>query len=104
MYTTFDAAAGDIPSEPELACLRDQLAPTPASTIITNHCLGIWELAAMHLSLDPPQLSEAAVARDALGGIVDALQGRLGDEEDTLHVALAQLWMAFVTVEAARNG
>jgi hypothetical protein len=95
--------AADEPTDAELAELRDQLAETPAAVVVTNHCLGLWELAALHLSLQPPQLDEAAVAIDALGAIVGALQGRLGDDEATLLDALAQLRLAFVQVKAAAS-
>ncbi len=89
------------PTEDELAAVRDQLAKTPASVVITNHCLGLWELAALHLSLQPPQLGEAAVAIDALGAIIERLEGRLGEDEPTLRDALAQLRLAFVQVKAS---
>ena len=92
-----------MPSEEELAELRDQLARTPAAVVVVNHCLGLWELAALHLSLRPPQLDQAAVAIDALGAIVERLEGRLGDEEATLRDSLAQLRLAFVQVKAAAD-
>ena len=86
---------------PRLDALRDQLAKTPAAVVVTNHCLGLWELAALHLSLQPPQLDEAAVAIDALGAVVERLEGRLGEDEATLREALAQLRLAFVQIKAA---
>jgi len=95
------AGGAEEPSDAELAALRDQLARTPASVVVTNHCLGLWELAALHLSLHPPQLEEAAVAIDALGAIIERLEGRLGDEEPTLREGLAQLRLAFVQVKSA---
>ncbi len=102
-----DHGAGDVddptPSEAELAALREQLARTPASVVVTNHCLGLWELAALHLSMSPPQLDQAALAIDALGAVVDRLEGRLGEEEGTLRDALAQLRVAFVQVKAAAD-
>ena len=97
------AGAPEAPSEAELTALRDQLARTPAAVVVTNHCLGLWELAALHLSLTPPQLDEAAIAIDALGAVVDRLEGRLGDEEGTLRDALAQLRLAFVQVKAVAD-
>ena len=93
----------EAPSEAELTALREQLARTPASVVVTNHCLGLWELAALHLSLSPPQLDQAAVAIDALGAVVERLEGRLGDEESTLRDALAQLRLALVQVKAAAD-
>ena len=91
------------PTEAELAALRQQLADTPAATIVANHCLGLWELAALHLSVQPAQLDQAAVAIDALGAVVDRLEGRLGDDEGTLRDALAQLRLAFVQIKTAAN-
>ena len=100
-----DQAAGDEapgePSDADLAALRTQLAQTPAAVVVTNHCFGLWELAALHLSLQPPQLGEATVAIDALGAVVERLEGRLGDDEGTLRDALAQLRLAFVQIQAA---
>jgi len=91
------------PTAAELDALRDQLAKTPAAAVVTNHCLGLWELAALHLSLQPPQLAEAAVAIDALGAVVERLEGRLGPDEATLRDALAQLRLAFVQVQSAAS-
>ena len=84
--------------------LRRQLAETPAAVVVTNHCFGLFELAALHLSLQPPQLDEAQVAIDALGAVVDGLAGRLGQDEDTLRDGLAQLRMAYVQLKAAPSG
>src|ERR1700681_830294 len=84
------------PTEAELAALRDQLASTPASVIVTNHCFGLWELAALHLSLSRPHLDQAALAIDALGAVAERLEVRLGENEATLREALAELRLAFV--------
>src|SRR5713226_1487396 len=61
----------------EMAALRDQLARTPAAVVVANHAFGLFELAALHLSLSPPQLPEAQLAIDALTALVDGLAGRL---------------------------
>jgi hypothetical protein len=84
--------------------LRHQLAETPAAVVVTNHCFGLFELAALHLSLQPPQLDQAQVAIDALGAVVEGLAGRLGQDEDTLRDGLAQLRMAYVQLKAASSG
>jgi len=99
-----EAEAPDAPTEAEIEALRAQLAQTPAAVVVTNHCLGLWELAALHLSLQPPQLDQASVAIDALGAVVERLEGRLGEDEATLRDALAQLRLAFVQVMAAAGG
>ena len=96
--------AGETPEDDvDVEALRQRLAETPAATVVTNHCLGLWELAALHLSLQPPQLAEASVAIDALGAVVAALEGRLGPDEATLREALAQLRLAFVQIKAAED-
>ena len=51
--------------------LRDQLARTPAEVVVANHAFGLFELAALHLSLQPPQLDQARLAIDALAALVD---------------------------------
>ncbi|MDQ1374470.1 MAG: hypothetical protein QOJ09_1808 [Actinomycetota bacterium] len=80
--------------------LREQLADTPAELVIANHCYGLFELAALHLSLDPPQLDQAGLAIDALGLLVEGLAARLGDQEAQIREALAQLRMAYVQIKA----
>lgn len=88
----------------KMAELRQQLAEAPAEVVIANHCFGLFELAALHLSLQPPQLSEAQLAIDALTALVDGLSGRLGEHESELKSALAQLKLAFVQIRAANLG
>ena len=87
-----------------MAAVRDELAKTPAALVVANHCFGLFELAALHLSLQPPQLAEAQLAIDALAAIVEGLSGRLSEPEPQLKEALAQLRMAFVQVRAANLG
>lgn len=80
----------------ELAEARARLAETPSSVVVANHAMGLYELGAIHLSDDPPNLAEAKVAIDAMAAIVDALPGRLGEHEDTLKAARSQIQMAYV--------
>ena len=82
----------------ELQAAREQLANTPASLVVANHAIGLFQLAAIHLDREPPNLDDARLAIDALAAIVDGLQGRLGDEEDALREARAQLQLAYVQV------
>jgi len=99
------APAEELPAEPteaDLDALRAQLAETPVASIVANHCVQLYELAALHLSLRPAQLAEAAVAIDALGALVEGLSGRLGEDEGTLHDALAQLRIAYVQIKGAQ--
>jgi len=96
---------GDEPDDEEMAArmaeLRDQLARTPAAMVVANHAYGLFELAALHLSLDPPQLAEAQLAIDALGALVQGVSGRLGEAEEHLQDGLSQLRLAFVQVKAS---
>ena len=64
--------------------------------VIANHVMGIYELVAIHLSDDVPNLTEAKVAIDAMSGIVDSLVGRLGENENVIKDALQQIQMAYV--------
>ena len=70
--------AGDQPSEEELRQLARELSETPVEDIIANHCYGLFELAALHLSQQPVNLVAARLAIDAMGQLVDGLGERLG--------------------------
>ncbi len=85
----------------ELAAATAELLAVPASAVVANHCVGLFQLAALHLSQEAPRFDEAALAIDALGAIVEGLGARLGDDEATLVDALAQIRLAFVQVQAA---
>ncbi len=85
----------------ELNEARARLAETPSSMVVANHAMGLYELAAIHLSNDPPNLDESKVAIDAMGAIVDALPGRLGEHEETLKAARSQIQLAFVELSNA---
>lgn len=82
----------------ELAEARARLMETPASLVVANHAMGLYELAAIHLSNDVPNIDEAKTAIDAMGAIVDALPGRLGEHEETLKAARSQIQLAFVEI------
>ena len=88
----------------EMAEVRAQLAQVPAAQVVANHAMGLWELAAIHLSTQPPRFDEAQVAIDAFGALTDVLTGRLGEDEATLADALAQLRLAFVQMKASYEG
>jgi hypothetical protein len=78
--------------------LRAQLVNTPAEVVVANHAYGLFELAAIHLSQQPPNLVEARLAVDALGAIVGGLAGRLGEAEPSLNDALAQIRLTYVQI------
>lgn len=90
--------------EARLGEIREELARTPAAAVIVNHCLAFFELAALHLSLQPPQLAEAQLAIDAMAAVVEGLEGRLGADEGQLRDALSQLRLAYVQVRATNLG
>lgn len=85
----------------EMAEVRAQIAASPASVVIANHVMGLYELAAIHLSQEPPKLADASLAIDAMTAVLDKLRGRLGEPEQTLRDALSQLQLAFVQLQAA---
>ena len=68
----------------ELAEARTRLLETEVATVLVNHALGIYELAAIHIAVDEPDLDEAKLAIDALACLIEGLEGRLGDGEPTL--------------------
>jgi hypothetical protein len=84
-----------------MEALREQLASTPVAQIVAQSAYQFFEIAALHLSLLPPQLDEAKLAIDAFGLLVEGLEGRLGPDGDTLKDGLAQLRMAFVQLSQA---
>lgn len=88
----------------QMTAIREQLANTPAAAVVANHCYGLFELAALHLSLQPPQLGEAQLAIDALTAVVDGVGPRLGEHLANLNEGLAQLKLAFVQIRAANLG
>ena len=85
----------------ELAEVQRQLLETPASVIIANHAIGLFQLAALHLNQQPPNFVDAQLAIDALGAIVEGLGNRLAKDEEPLKDALAQIRLAFVQIKAA---
>lgn len=89
------------PSEEELRELARQLAAAPPEDVIANHCYGLFELAALHLSQVPVNVPAARLAIDSMGLLVDGLGPRLGSHTATLAEGLAQLRLAFVRITDA---
>ena len=85
----------------EMQQVREELSKVPAAQVVANHAMGCWELAAIHLSAQPPNFAEAQLAIDAFGALTGVLHGRLGADEATLDDALAQLRLAFVQMKAS---
>jgi hypothetical protein len=82
---------------------RQRLGEVPAEHVVANHVMGLYELAAIHLSSDPPRLADAALAIDAVACLVEGLGPRLGPEAETLGVALSNIRLAFVQIKGSRS-
>lgn len=95
----FEAVADD--ALDALAEARRQIVEVPAEVVITNHVMGLYELAAIHLGSSPPDLAQAALAIDAVGCLVEGLGDRLGPDAGTMRDALANIRLAFVQIKSA---
>jgi hypothetical protein len=78
---------------------RRQLAETPVEVVVTNHVMGLYELAAIHLSAEPPDFAQAVLAIDSVACLVEGLGDRLGPDAATLRDALANIRIAFVQIK-----
>jgi len=78
---------------------RARLADVPAEVVVTNHVMGLYELAAIHLSSEQPDFAQAALAIDAVACLVDGLGDRLGPEAPTMRDALNNIRVAFVQLK-----
>jgi ribosomal protein S5 len=83
---------------------RARLAEVPAEVVVTNHVMGLYELAAIHLSAAPPDLGQAALAIDAVACLVDGLGDRLGEDAGTMRDALNNIRLAFVQIQGSAAG
>ncbi|MCU0259485.1 MAG: hypothetical protein MUE78_00565 [Ilumatobacteraceae bacterium] len=81
-----------------IADVRARLAEAPAEVVVANHVMGLYELGAIHLSADPPDLRSAALAIDAVACLVEGLGDRLGEDASTFRDALANIRLAFVQI------
>ncbi|MCH2627851.1 MAG: hypothetical protein MKZ75_07235 [Acidimicrobiales bacterium] len=84
--------------EQQLREAQEQLLSVPAGQIVAIHVIGLFELAALHLRVDPPNLDEARLPIDAMGILVEQLGDQL-PEHQTLAAALHQIRLAFVEVQ-----
>jgi hypothetical protein len=82
-----------------LADVRQRVAEAPAETVVANHAMGLYELAAIHLSAQPPRLADAALGIDALACLVEGLGERIGENAGILKDALHQIRLAFVQIK-----
>ena len=86
--------------EAAMAEARARLADVPAEVVVTNHVMGLYELGAIHLSSETPDLAAASLAIDSMAMLVDGLGDRLGDDAQAMRDALANIQMAFVSVKS----
>jgi hypothetical protein len=90
--------------------MREQLASVPAGDLIAEAGMSLVALAYVRLGLPPEEheryrdLGAARLLIDALGGMLGAVQGRVGAAEPGLRDALAGLRMAYVEVADAQTG
>jgi hypothetical protein len=85
----------------ELDAARQRVAEAPAAEVVANHAMGLYELAAIHLSQQPPHLEDASLAIDALGALVDSVGDRLGEPAPLLRDALHQIRLAYVQLRSS---
>lgn len=83
----------------EMMRVRREVAATPASEMLTNHMMRLFDLATIYLEGDPPSFADASTVIEAFRAMLDALGDRLGDSHDTMREALGQLQMLFVQVK-----
>jgi hypothetical protein len=84
----------------QMAEVQRQILSAPAAQFVTNHVVGFYELAAIHLGQPDPDLDAARLAIDAMTAVLDQVEDRLGDDGRSLRDALTQIQMAFVQVSA----
>ena len=87
----------------QVEAMRAELANSPVEVVIANHCYGLFELAAVYLSQQPPMLGQGRLAIDALASLVGGLEGRLGEAEEQLKDGLSQLRLAYVQIDGAQR-
>lgn len=86
-----------------MAEVQKQILSAPAEQFVVNHAMGLYELAAVHLAQDSPDLAQARLAIDALVGLMDATDDRLGEAESDLRAALSVLQTLYVRRASESN-
>lgn len=96
--------SGESPEE-EAARLRHELLAANVGDLVANHAYGLFELARIYLGADPPRLADASLVIDALAGLLEGVQDRLGEQGALLQQGLRQVQLAFVQLSdlAART-
>ena len=79
---------------------RRRVAEAPAEVVVTNHVMGLYELAAIHLSAEPARSGRRRPSPSTPSAcLVEGLGDRLGAEAATMRDALANIRMAFVEIK-----
>ena len=81
-----------------MAEVRQRILDTPVEAMILQHVIGLFEIAAIHLNAENPDLAATRLAIDAMDGALSATEGRLGDAEEAMQSMLHQARMAYVQV------
>jgi hypothetical protein len=69
----------------------EALQSTPPEIVIANHLFHLLELAAIHLSAAPPNFEWARLVIDAVQGMIEAVDDRLGEPGPVIAEGLVQL-------------
>jgi hypothetical protein len=95
----------------ELRQIQEYLAASPAIDIIANHAVGMYELASLHLGkakqseADPAEkakrLGEAALAIQAMQGIIQTMSSQLGNHKPGLDDAANNLQQVYAQLAQA---
>ena len=88
----------------EMMRVRQEIAATPASEMVSNHLIRFLDLATIYLEAEPPAFGEAATAIEAFRAVLEGVGDRLGDHRPMLTEALGQIQMIFVQVKQAHEG
>ena len=89
--------------EAQMAEVRQRILETPVEAMVVQHLIGLFEIAAIHLNAENPDLSSVRLAIDAMDGALSAAEGRLGDAEEAMQQMLHQARMAYVQVSQESN-
>lgn len=80
----------------EMAEAQQQILAAPASVVVANHAMGLFQLAALHLKQVEPDFESASLAIDAMAALVEVTADRLGEDGDTLREGVLELQRVFV--------
>ena len=87
--------------EARLAEVRQQILNTPIEAMVAQHFVGLFEVGAIHLSVENPDLGAARVAIDSMEAILSVLSQAEGIQDEvveSMDSMLGQIRMAFVQV------